>query len=105
MMLARPRSYGFGRTTILTPVGALPAYVPGSANPVSVRQPSKVVTSLLSWRHARAVGSPKNVLSLHLWLLAVPSVPTIGPVVKLYIVFPVTVAVVQAPICHHPPTK
>src|SRR2546426_4496628 len=105
MMLARPRSYWFGRTTILTPVGALPAYVPGSANPVSVRQPSKVVPPLLSWRHATIVGSPKNVLSLHLWSLTVPRVHTMPPAVKLYSVFPVTVAVAQAPIRHHPPTK
>src|SRR5437870_8170685 len=105
MMLARPRSYGFGRTTILTPVGALPAYVPGSASPVSVRQLSKVVMSLLPLRHAKAVGSPKNVLWLHVRSLTVPRVHTIGPVVKLYSVFPVTVAVAQAPIRHHPPTK
>src|SRR5438445_9751879 len=51
MMLARPGSYWLGRTTTLTPVGALPAYVPGSANPFCVRQPSKVVTSVVSWRH------------------------------------------------------
>src|SRR2546422_282360 len=104
MMLARPGSYWFGRTTILSPVGALPAYVPGSASPVCVRQPSKVAL-LLSWRHATAVGLPKNVLLLHLWSLTVPRVHTIPPVVKLYSVFPVTVAVAQAPICHHPPTK
>src|SRR6266581_4802649 len=105
MMLARPASYWFGRTTVLTPVGALPAYVPGSVNPVCVRQPSKVVTSLLSSRHATAVGSPKNVLSLHRWSLPVARVHTMPPVAKLYSVFPVTVAVVHAPICHHPPTK
>src|SRR5438128_7615 len=104
-MLARPGSYWFGRTTILTSVGALPAYVPGSANPVCVRQPSKVVTSLLSLRHTAAVGSPKNVLWLHLWSLTVPRVHTMPPVVKLNSVFPVTIAVAHAPICHQPPTK
>src|SRR6266567_2623115 len=79
MILARPGSYWLGRTAILTPVGALPAYVPGSTNPVCVRQPSKVVALLLSLRHATAVGSPKNVLSLHLWSLTVPRVHTIPP--------------------------
>src|SRR2546421_9066387 len=105
MMLARPGSYWFGRTTTLIPVGALPAYVPGSANPACVRQPSKVVTSVVSWRHTTAVGSPKTQLSLHLWSLTVPTFHTIPPAVKLYSVFPVTVAVAQAPIRHHPPTK
>src|SRR5205807_661512 len=105
MMLARPGSYWLGRTTILTPVGALPAYVPGSANPFCVRQPSKVVTSVVSWRHTTAVGSPKSVLSLHRWSLSDPRVHTMPPLVKLYSVFPVTVAVAHAPIRHHPPTK
>src|SRR5437016_11702585 len=95
MMLARPGSYWLGRTAILTPVGALPAYLPGSANPVCVRQPSKVVALLLSWRHATAAGSPKNVLSPHLWSLTVPRFHTMPPAVKLYTVFPVTVAVAQ----------
>src|SRR5437016_13433780 len=104
MMLARPGSYWFGRTAILTPVGAVAAYVPGSANPFRVRQPSKVVTSVVSWRQTAAAGSPKSVLSLHRWSLTVPRFHTIPPAVKLYSVFPVTVAVAQAPIRHHPPT-
>src|SRR5437016_4258298 len=33
MMLARPGSYWFAPTTILTPAGALPADVPGSTSP------------------------------------------------------------------------
>src|SRR2546426_1553120 len=74
MMCARPGSYVFGRTTILTPVGALPAYVPGSVSPVPASQPSNVVIALVSWRHASAVGSPKNVLPLHVWPLTVPRV-------------------------------
>src|SRR5437870_11895586 len=105
MMFAPPGSYWFGPTTILTPVGALPAYVPGYANPCSVRQPWKVVTSVLSWRHTTAVGSPKKVLWLHRWSLTVPRFHIMPPAAKLYSVFPVTVAVAQAPIRHHPPTK
>src|SRR5438093_11659827 len=105
MMLARPGSYWFGRTKILTPVGAVPAYVPGSAKPLSVRQPPKVVTSVVSWRHTTPVESPKNVLPRHCWSLTVPRLHTIPPVPKLYSVFPLTVAVAQAPIRHHPPTK
>src|SRR5439155_17320154 len=105
MMLARPGSYRFGRTTILTPAGALPAYVPGSANPVSVRQPSNVVTVLLSWRHARAVESPKNVLPVHVWPLRFPAFHTMPPPLKSNSVFPDTVAVSHAPRWAHPPTK
>src|SRR5205823_15006339 len=69
------------------------------------RQPSKVVTSVVTLRHTTAVGSPKSVLSLHRWSLSDPRVHTMPPLVKLYSVFPVTVAVAHAPIRHHPPTK
>src|SRR6266550_4089177 len=103
-MLARPGSYWFGRTMILTPVGALPAYVPGSANPVSVRQPAKVATPSL-YRHTGAVESPKNVLSLHAWPPRSPRAPTMPPDVKLYSVLPLTVAVPQLPTRSHPPAK
>src|SRR2546421_3889275 len=97
MMLARPGSYRFGRTTILTPAGALPPYVPGSANPVTVRQPSNVVTVLLSWRHARVEESPKNVLPLHVWPLRSPRFHSMPPSLKSKRVVPDTVAVAQAP--------
>src|SRR5437867_12354318 len=105
MMLARPGSYWFGRTTIFTPVGALPAYVPGSANPFCIRQPSNVVTSVVSWRHTMAEGSPKSVLSLHLSsLLPDPRVHTMPTLVTSKSVFPATVPVTHARIRHHPPT-
>src|SRR3989442_15246800 len=97
MMFARPGSYRFGRATTLSPAGVVPAYVPGSANPVSVRQPSNVVIVLLSLRHAKAVESPKNALPLHVWPLRFPTFHTMPPSAKLNSVFPDTVALSQAP--------
>src|SRR5438552_7280080 len=107
MMFARPGSYWFGRTTTLPAVGTLPAYVPGLVNPVSVRQPLKDVTlfPLGVWSHAVAVESPKNVLPLHVWPLRFPMFHSMPPSVKLNSVFPVTVAVAQAPTRDHPPEK
>src|SRR5690348_16423045 len=104
MMFARPGSYALGRTTTLTPVGTVPAYVPGSANPVSVRQPLNVVT-VLSSCHASAVESPNHVFPLHVWPLRFPMFPSMPPSEKSYSVFPDTVAVSHGPRCVHPPMK